>query len=65
MTGNWQAVQRLLNGRQLEIMKCVLSLTTISGNLGLINGKMVHNFYLTGNSKPRPDRAANCVLITK
>ena len=31
MTGNWQTVQRLLNDRQLEIVKCVSPLTTISG----------------------------------
>ena len=31
MTGNRQAVQRLLNDRQLEIVKCVSPLTTISG----------------------------------
>ena len=45
MTGNRKAVWRSLNDRQLETVKCVSPLTTISGS------KMVHNFYLVGNSK--------------
>ena len=33
--------------------------------MGLINRKMVHNIYLKSNSKSRPERVANCVLMTK